>query len=433
MKPNRTWVYAPSRDVLAARWSRLVGETDRTRKAELFKETSSSALDKVPPPLPGDDVHAAASRFDVERSAAPPALRVGYRSFDRQWVTPDSRLMHRPSPDLWAARVPGQVFLVEQHSKVLRAGSPGIVATALIPDMDHFKGSEGGRVLPVLHADGSGNTAPGLLDGLRRSLHREEITALDLAAYVAALVAHPGYTATFADELTTPGVRVPITAFADAWDRAVALGREVLWCHTYAETAVDPGAGRPAGTVRYPAGDARQPRALTPVGAMPREIAFTAGTDDPTVGTVRVGTGSFGPVRASVWDYAVGGRNVVGSWFGYRRAEPAGRRSSPLDDINATTWSADWTRELIDLLTVLTRLTDLEDAEAALLADVLAGALLSREDLAAAGARWPSRAADRRPRRAVDLSSFDVDPPVTGSHVTLRPPPSASPTTVPAW
>jgi hypothetical protein len=35
------------------------------------------------------------------------------------------------------------------------------------------------------------------------------VTGADVLAYTAAVVAHPGYTETFADELTTPGIRVP--------------------------------------------------------------------------------------------------------------------------------------------------------------------------------------------------------------------------------
>lgn len=238
-----------------------------------------------------------------------------------------------------------------------------------------------------------------------------EISALDLAAYVAAVVAHPEYTLTFADELVTPGIRVPVTGNPDAWDRAVEIGRTVLWCHTYGEAAVDAAAGRPLGAVRYASGDSRQPRSLAAISAMPTDIAFVPDPDDPAVGAIRVGTGTFGPVRERVCAYQVGGRNVIGSWFGYRKADPAGRRSSPLDDVNVTTWPADWTREFIDLLTVLTRLVDLEDAQAVLLADVLAGDLLSVPELSAAGVRWPTTAADRRPRRAIDLTPLGGDTP----------------------
>jgi hypothetical protein len=128
---------------------------------------------------------------------------------------PDARLMDMPRRDLWAARIPDQVFVVEQHRKPLRTG-PGLVFTALIPDFDHFKGSEGGRTLPCLHPDGSPNLAPGLTGSLAAAFGRE-VTAPDVVAYVAAVVAHPAYTQRFAGELTTPGIRVPITADPQLW------------------------------------------------------------------------------------------------------------------------------------------------------------------------------------------------------------------------
>jgi hypothetical protein len=50
------------------------------------------------------------------------------------------------------------LFVVELSSKPIKSG-PGIVFSSLIPDMDHFKGSEGGRALPMLRPDGSANLA----------------------------------------------------------------------------------------------------------------------------------------------------------------------------------------------------------------------------------------------------------------------------------
>lgn len=137
-------------------------------------------------------------------------------------------------------------------------------------------------------------------------------------------------------------------------------------------------------------------------------MAYTKDADDPGIGEVKIGDGRFGPVARRVWEYDVGDRNVLGSWFGYRRANPAGRRSSPLDDLTTTIWPADWTREFIDLLTVLTRLAELETAQADLLAEVLAGPLLSMEALATQGVHWPTgprtavpggRSASHRPDR----------------------------------
>jgi hypothetical protein len=387
VKPNRTWVYAPSSKILTNRWNTLVHEPDPTRKAELFKESRDAYLARVKKPLSGPGTHQFTGPFASERGAPPAALRVGYRSFDRQWVIPDSRLMHAESPPLWEARIAGQVFVTEQHAHEFNGG-PGIVTTQLVPDMDHFNG-RGGRVLPFLHADGSANLASGLVKALSTSLGNP-VSSSDVLAYVAGVVAHSSYTRTFADELTTPGIRVPITSDPAVWADAVALGEQVLWVHTYGETFT--GEGRPAGTVRYPKGDPRQPQHEKAITAMPTVMRYADGV-------LRIGDGEFAPVRPDVWDYAVGGRNVLKSWFNYRKAEPGGKKTSPLDYVHVDAWDPDWSTELIDLLTVLTRLVELEPAQAGVLERVLAGRLLSTADLAAAGVRWPSSAADRRPRK----------------------------------
>ncbi len=402
VKANRTWVYDPSPAVLVSRWNRLVGETDHAVKAQLFKETRDAGVDRAREPLPGPDGYFFAGPFAKEAAVAPRAVRIGYRSFDRQWVIPDSRVIDYPRPDLWSARVSGQVFVSELHSSSLGSG-PGCTFSGLIPDNDYFKGSAGGRVLPMLHADGSANSATRLREVMAVVLGGDEIDALDVVAYVAAVVAHPAFTATFSDELTTPGVRVPLTGDLELWARAVDLGRTVVWLHTYGAVAADIAAARPPDVVRYPTGDTRQPRSLTPIRVMPTAMAYTADPYYPAVGEIRIGDGRFGPVARRVWEHHVGGRNVLGLWFGYRRADPAGRRSSPLDDMTTTVWPADWTREFIDLLTVLTRLAELETAQADLLADVLAGPLLAMEALATQGVHWPTVPKDRRPRRAFTL------------------------------
>ena len=232
---NRTWTYAPSKEILRLRWSILLSELVHEAKAALFKETRDSKLNKVKSALPGIDTHQFSGSFANETGGLPSPVRVGYRSFDRQWIIPDSRLMHAPRPPLWSARIPGQVFITELHSSPIASG-PGLVMTALIPEMHHFKGSEGGRALPMFHPDGSGNTPPGLMPALAMLLDGP-VTVEDMVAYVAAVVAHPAFVARFTDELTTPGVRVPITSDPVLWARAVELGRQVVWLHTYGVVA----------------------------------------------------------------------------------------------------------------------------------------------------------------------------------------------------
>jgi len=126
---------------------------------------------------------------------------------------------------------------------------------------------------------------------------------------------------------------------------------------------------------------------------MPESITYDADRC-----ALAVGGGEFAPVRHEVTDYAVGGRKIFKSWFDYRKKDPGGRRPSPLDRLYPTAWDPDWTTEAIDLLTVLTRLVELEPGQADVLARVLAGDLLTIDDLRAAGTRWPVNRQDRKPR-----------------------------------
>ena len=386
--PTRTWVCAPNAETLRRRWRKLMGETDLEAQSEMFKEGRDATMDKAKRPLPGHDTHRAHSgALRLDRLTQPHPVRLGYRSFDRQWILPDSRLMDMPRPDLWTARIPGQVFVIEQHSHVINDG-PGIVMSAVIPDFHYFN-ARGGRAFPYLYPDGSANLAPQLSAALGAVLN-QDVTDVDVLAYVAGLVAHPAYTRTFGDELTTPGIRVPFTADPGLWAEVVRLGQQVIWLQTYGATFT--GSERALGNVRFQPGDVRQPLCTKPITSMPESIAH-----DAAHSALRMGDGEFAPIRPEVVDYTVGGRSVVKSWFGYRKKDPGGRRPSTLDHLYPDTWDPDWTTEAVDLLTVLTRLVELEPAQADTLSRVLAADQLSRDALYTAGTRWPNSPKDRKP------------------------------------
>jgi len=207
IKPNRTWVYSPDPATLAERWVTLV-LSPPDKKAELFKESRDANLGKVPPPLAGQP--AKPYPFKEEGGACPQPVGVAYRSFDRQWMIPDARLLHAPSPDLWRAHGPRQVYATEQHAHVFDGG-PALTFTAHPPDMDHFNG-RGGRVLPLYrdHATATPNLAPGLLSHLTERLGTT-VTPEDVLAYVAAVTAHPATRAGSATRSTPPasGSRSP--------------------------------------------------------------------------------------------------------------------------------------------------------------------------------------------------------------------------------
>ncbi|MFC9029514.1 type ISP restriction/modification enzyme [Streptomyces arboris] len=386
---NRSWTSGPSAETLRRRWTRLVRETDPAAKSVLFKETRDRDLRSKRDPLPG--LPGRACPIGHEAHTEPELARISLRSFDRQWVIADNRVLDYPRPGLWAAVQPRQLYLNQQSSHEIDSG-PAVVATHLIPDTHHFNG-RGGRVMPLLHPDGSPNVAPGLLAHLARSTGAGQVSPADLAAYIAGVTAHSAFTEHFAEELLTPGVRLPLTRDPELWRRATALGTEVLWASTYGERYADASAGRPFGEVRFPAGDPRQVRYETNIGRdVPESIRYERETR-----ALSLGDGTFAPVSAAVWAYHVGGMRVVQKWFGYRKAKPTSKRTSPLDDLHVESWPIQWTDELIDLLSVLRRITDLAARQGDLLKEILEGPVSTCDELTGAGVLI-GRKSDRKPR-----------------------------------
>jgi hypothetical protein len=330
---------------------------------------------------------------------SPDAVAVAYRSFDRQYVLPDSRLLDRPRPDLWRTRGARQVFVTEQHAHPISAG-PGLTFSALIPDMHHYNG-RGGRVYP-LYRDGDGivpNVVPGLLETLGRRLGCP-VTAEDLLAYIAATVAHPAYTARFRTDLRTPGVHVPLTAEARLWQEAVDVGREVVWLHTYGERLVDETVGRPTAPPCLPT--ALQPKIIVGIPDTPDELPDELGYEADTR-TLCVGPGRIAPVPTEVWAYEVSGMRIVKKWFEYRRRRRTGRRTSPLDEVRDGRWTAQTTTEFLRLLNVLGRCVLIEPRQARVFHDICDAARITVNDLEEANV-VPVPASARRPMRASPAS-----------------------------
>lgn len=391
---NHSWVNGPDPDLLRHRWAHLIHESDAAKKAELLKETRDRSLDTTPTRLPGQPKYDRALRTETELT--PRLTRIAMRSFDRQWLIADSRVIDFPRPSLWAAAHGDQLFLNQQSSHEISTG-PAVVATALIPDTHHFNG-RGGKVMPVLHPDGAPNVHPRLLAHLASEIGVSRITVHNLAAYVLAVAGHGGFTERFTEELLTPGVRLPITRDPQLWEEALRLGAELLWASTYGERSISPEAGRPQGNVEYPQGDARRVIYEQAVGqAVPARIDYSEMTE-----TLHVGPGQFSPVPAEVWDYNVGGMPIVKKWFGYRKASPNSRKTSPLDDLHVETWAGDWSQELMEMLSALRRLVELAPVQKELLGRILAGPTVTSASLEAAGI-LPVTGRDRKPRGRVEI------------------------------
>jgi hypothetical protein len=260
----------------------------------------------------------------------------------------------------------------------------------LIPDLDHYHG-RGGRVYP-LWADAAAkktNIKPALLELLAKT-YGTAVTPEDMFAYIAAVMAHPAFTARFRNDLRRPGLRLPLTADAKLFSEAVALGREVVWLHSYGELFLDAAAGRPKGPPRM----AKEIEPTIPAGGAipgaPEPLPDTM-TYDAEKRRLHVGTGYVDNVSPAMWNYEVSGKQVVWQWFSYRRRDRSkpiigDRRSpSPLEKIQPESWLPEYTTDLLNLLRVLGRLVALEPAQATLLDRICDGGLIPLAKLQEAG------------------------------------------------
>ncbi|WP_298698501.1 type ISP restriction/modification enzyme [uncultured Rothia sp.] len=391
VKPNKTWVYAPSESVLQERWAELIEGNDLEVRAERFKETRDTKITEGKKPLPGSDTFQGSLESLNEQIArefipdTPNIVQVGYRSFDRQYILADARLADMPRPKLWEHRVPGQIFIVEQHARHPQAG-PGLYFDALIPDMNAFN-NRGGRAHPALTIGGAPNLTEPAAQMLRERFGNN--APGDLVYYLAALTGHPGYVRTFDVPLQQAGIRVPLTADPELWERAVQLGKQVVWLHTYGER------GEPLPGMKYlhqlPEGaDYTLPTPTVDMGsAMPEKKpsfspdpvnSLSEEENNPAMGTVSFGQARCENVEKRVFDYTIGGNQVLGLWAKYRLKKPVVRRSSSLNDIVQREWPEAWSEEYERLLYTLTHLVHLEPAQEKLLDEVLAGEQIFREE-----------------------------------------------------
>ena len=371
---KRTWPIAPDPATLRRRWDALLAAQDRPTA---LKETRDRKVGRTYPPLVGAN-RARSIASLTEDTPPPPIARYSFRSFDRHYILADSRLGDFMRPVLWNTYGEWQVYLTTLLNHPLGHG-PAVTACALIPDLHHFRGSYGAKEIIPLWRDADAadpNLHPDLLENLSRVL-RTGVSPEDVLAYVYALLAHPGYTDRFFEELgiqtgeggVGTGPRVPLTTDASLFSQGRDLGRHLLRLHTYGEFS--------GGDSKIPSGAAR---CVVPVPDEPADYPDTFAYE-PESQTLIVGEGRFSPLAPDVWEYEVSGLRVVHSWLGYRMKEPAGRRSSPLDDINPESWPPSYTTELLELLWVLEGTVAFHPGQEKLLDAVLAGPVLTADEL----------------------------------------------------
>ena len=365
---KRTWPIAETREVLAARWSKLVG-TPPNQRSGAFKETRDRAIVKRYPSLLNAEVSEAPISALNPDSDLPSIQPYSYRSFDRQWVVADSRVGDFLRPELWRTYGPKQVFIVGLLTNVLGRG-PAATAAAFVPDLDYFRGSFGAKAVIPLWKDAYAKL-PNVTNGILAKLaatYATDVGAQRLFAYAYGILAQPTFVERFWEELEMPPPRLPVTKRVELFQRVADHGERLLYLHTYGERF-----GSPVDDGSVPQGSARCTKAVSQED-YPRTFSY-----DPGSRVLRVGDGEFAPVSPKVWDYSVSGLQVVKSWLDRRKLERSGRKSSPLDEIRPQRWV--FTEELLELLWVLEATLALQPQGENLLNEVCASPLFQKDEL----------------------------------------------------
>lgn len=384
VKAGRTWVIAPATPPLDRRLAALLTASE-ARARELFKDSPTGCrYGDTPAQLPPVRERLC-SLGHVESPTDIRTLRIAYRSFDRQYLLADARLLDRPAPPLWAAHSERQIYLSTLSATPLGPG-PALTVAAHIPDLHFCRGSYGAADQLPLYRDCEcecPNVLRGLLD-LLGSIYGRSPSPEDFASYLYAVLAHPAYQERHADALLGKKVRVPLTKERPLFQRATRIGRRLLWLHTYGERFSDEFGELPEGTAKClqaPTGQGEN---------YPNTYAYDAENREIIIGEGKL-AGRFGPVAPGVWNFEVSGLMVVQSWLGYRMKNRKGKKSSPLDDIGPTEWPWEFTMELLQLLAVLEHTLAGYPAQAELLEEIEAGPLLLAAELPPVpkGARKP--------------------------------------------
>jgi hypothetical protein len=376
VKAGRTWVIGETSELLKARWRRLFTESDEDAKRLLFKDAPPSTGGRKTGDTPvGLFTPTRLNPISIfSTTAYERLLSYGYRSFDRQYLIADARCLDRPGPPLWTTYSAKQIYFASIFTQPLSSG-PALTLSANIPDLDYFRGSYGAKNIIPLYRDAAAaqpNILPGLLEVLTAEYGRP-VSAEDFAAYVYAVLAHPGFTARFHTELATKEIRLPLTREVALFARAVSIGRRLIWLHSYGECFAPEGS-RPG---EVPPGAAKCVKAVP--GTQARYP--TAFSYNETTKTMHVGAGEFTPVSYEVFNFEVSRLKVVQSWLKYRMKDGAGRKSSPLDDIRPERWTAEMTTELLKLLWILEATLAGYPEQNQLLGDILASPLFLTEEL----------------------------------------------------
>jgi predicted helicase len=314
--PGRSWVTSPSSDVLGVRWEALL-RSPLDEKDSYFRVGDNRNSKSKPfgfrtnKPVPSIVELTSGSEFDD-------CIRYSYRPFDHQYLIRDPRVLGQPS-----------IFIMHQSETQIYFGSggsvsggPSVLAFPYVPDKHAFNGRGGKDFYPRLNPkDGSSNLSSSGLDYAKKfSLIDPES---DLIGYIYGIHGTGAYFEIFREDLGLglDRAKVPLTFNRATYEGLSRIGLQLMNTHLGREEfKVD---GKLETFRATPANTKSVPTAIK-YQSNEQAIYFD---DTP-----------FCNIPNEIWDFKSNGIHVAKSWLENRKAEPKGKRSSPLDQLNEQHW-----------------------------------------------------------------------------------------------
>jgi hypothetical protein len=274
-------------------------------------------------------------------------VRYLYRPFDIRWVywEPEGKLLGEKSPGYFPHAKAGNVWLEARQKQPKEVYDRGICTTVLADNL----GNGFSTFFPLYLSEGASSGALFDAQGWKENLapraatfvHNHHAKASDLFDHALAIIHSPAYRLVNAGALRQDWSHIPLPASQEALERSAALGAELRQLLDPEVPVTDaPVSGYPdrfRGLGALTAADGGQ---LDPSGG---DLAVTAGwgirgkggitmpargrvTDNGESVDVWLNDRAYwGNVPKAVWEYTLGGYQVIKKWLSYREKALLGR------------------------------------------------------------------------------------------------------------
>jgi len=317
-KPGRAWVSSPSLKVLQRRWETLA-TSEESQRASLFRVGSAKTITSSPKSYSTGQPYDKTIALLSPDSQPESYVRYSYRPFDEQYLIRDARLLSQVSKLLLNDQ-PGQYFLGSGDSL---SGGPSVILFRHLPDMPAFRGQMASKDFYPRFTDKDGKSNLSATGHKYATKMKYRNLEADFLGYIYGVHGTGGYFEVFKQALGLglDRAKLPLTSSQAIYKSISEVGKALINQH-YGETVHETGV------------TLKTFQALPlPVDLSPKKISYDLKSE-----MIRLDDFEYCMLPKEVWEFKANGLQIVKSWLENRKANPKGRRSSPLDDINEENW-----------------------------------------------------------------------------------------------